>query len=110
MRMGAIRTWIPSIAQVAHSCTACGAERAERAFAGGGFPAEAGFCPRCATAAIGLFGGHLDRGLCRCSLSLLQAAVADKPGFVAARDEHEAAQAAAADGGPCRRTRGRCAA
>ena len=84
--------------KVTHSCTACGAERAERAFAGGGFPEEAGFCPRCATAAIGLFGGHFAADSSMFA-SLLQAAVEDKPGFVAARDEHEAAQAAAEDAG-----------
>jgi ribosomal protein L37E len=85
----------PTVEQVAHSCTACGAERAERAFAGGGFPEKAGFCPRCATAAIGLFGGYLTTDSPMFT-SMLQAAVADKPGFIAARDKHEAEQAAAA--------------
>ena len=88
----------PAIEKVAHSCTACGAERAERAFAGGGFPEEAGFCPRCATAAIGLFGGYLTTDSSMFA-SMLQAAVADKPGFIAARDKHEAEQAAAAAAG-----------
>ena len=88
----------PAIEKVAHSCTACGAERAERAFAGGGFPEEAGFCPRCATAAIGLFGGYLTTDSPMFA-SMLQAAVADKPGFIAARDKHEAEQAAAAAAG-----------
>ncbi|MCH9836750.1 hypothetical protein K0U83_13870, partial [bacterium] len=85
----------PAIEKVVHSCTACGAERAERAFAGGGFPEEAGFCPRCATAAIGLFGGFLSTDSTMFA-SMLQAAVIDKPGFIAARDTHEAEQAAAA--------------
>ena len=80
---------------MAHSCTTCGAELAERAFAGGGFPEEAGFCPRCATAAIGLFGGFLSTDSPMFA-SMLQAAVIDKPGFIAARDTHEAEQAAAA--------------
>ena len=64
-----------------HSCTACSAERAERAFAGGGFPEAAGFCPRCATAAIGLFGGYLTTDSPMFA-SMLQAAVTDKPGFI----------------------------
>ena len=84
-----------TIEKVVHSCTACDAERAERAFAGGGFPEEAGFCPRCATAAIGLFGGFLSTDSPMFA-SMLQAAVTDKPGFIAARDTHEAEQAAAA--------------
>ena len=88
----------PTIEKVVHSCTACDAERAERAFAGGGFPEEAGFCPRCATAAIGLFGGYLTTDSPMFA-SMLQAAVADKPGFIAARDKHEAEQAAAAAAG-----------
>jgi len=88
----------PAIEKVVHSCTACDAERAERAFAGGGFPEEAGFCPRCATAAIGLFGDFLSTDSPMFA-SMLQAAVTDKPGFIAARDTHEAEQAAAAAAG-----------
>ena len=88
----------PAIEKVVHSCTACDAERAERAFAGGGFPEEAGFCPRCATAAIGLFGDFLTTDSPMFA-SMLQAAVTDKPGFIAARDKHEAEQAAAAAAG-----------
>jgi len=87
-----------TIEKVVHSCTACDAERAERAFAGGGFPEEAGFCPRCATAAIGLFGGYLTTDSSMFA-GMLQAAVADKPGFIAARDKHEAEQATAAAAG-----------